>query len=896
MAEQRNERFAEVAVDVPTAPGRTFSYRVPRAMGVSPGNLVRVPFGARTLQGIVFSRADHSQVADADTRDITSVVFDEPLLDDVRLRLARWISEYYICSLFEATAPMLPPGSRVRARIHLTLAAADLNDANLTPLQQRVVQYIKRRGSAAQDSVIKAFGDGAGASVAALVSRDILNRDYSLPGPAIKQRYRTLVNLAPDNASDIDEWLSTTKAPKQTALIEHLRELHEPTDITELRREFGTSIVKTVMDRGWLTNRYSTLVNLTPERASDIDEWLATVRMPERAALIEHLREVHEPIDITEVRREFGASIVKTVMDKGWLNTKTVAIDRDPLDGRSFPQPSTMRLNVEQSEAATAIHSAFEQLDALGTTFLIEGVTGSGKTEVYLDAVDCCIQMGKQAIVLVPEIALTYQTIERFAARFPGRVAVLHSGLSDGERFDQWWKIRRGQYDLVIGSRSAVFAPVPELGLIVIDEEHEWTYKQHDTAPRYHARQVSLRLSDMTQALVVLGSASPDVGSYYAGMNDRYRLHRLTKRFVDMGGDTNRDTGADAGQRTATLGVLPSVRVVDMREELRLGNTNMFSRALSDSLQACLDAGEQAMLFLNRRGTSSHLRCFSCGYSLRCRHCDVSVTYHAASGRYICHYCGRRRLPPDVCPQCLRARLRNYGIGTEAVAAEVAARFPDAGVLRWDRDIASSPKAHEELLTRFRSGEAKVLVGTQMIAKGLHFPSVSLVGVVSADVGLTIPDYRAGERAFQLLHQVAGRAGRGSSEGKVIIQTFQPDNYAIQSAAAQDYQIFYMREMAYRRQQGNPPYSRLIRLLHTDTNQAKCESEAIRMATNLRERKAEWDMTDTEVLGPMPAFPARLRGRYRWHIILRGRNPRELLDKAEVPKGWSVDIDPVALT
>ncbi|MYC06429.1 MAG: primosomal protein N' [Chloroflexi bacterium] len=825
MAEQRNERFAEVAVDVPTAPGRTFSYRVPRGMGVSPGNLVRIPFGARTLQGIVFSLADHTQVADADTRDITSVVFDEPLLDDVRLRLARWISEYYVCSLFEAATPMLPPGGRVRARVHLTLSDADTDENRITPLQQRVMDYISKRGSATHDAVVKALGDGAAASVASLVRRDILNRDYSLPEPSVKHKYRTLVGIAPDSASDIDEWLDNTRARKQ-------------------------------------------------------------------AALVEHLREVHEPIEITEVRREFGASIVKTVMDRGWLATKTVALDRDPLDGRSFPQPSTMRLNVEQSEAATSIHSSFEQTAALGTTFLIEGVTGSGKTEVYLDAVDCCIQMGKQAIVLVPEIALTYQTIERFAARFPSRVAVLHSGLSDGERFDQWWKIRRGQYDLVIGSRSAVFAPVPDLGLIVIDEEHEWTYKQHDAAPRYHARQVSLRLSDMTQALVVLGSASPDVGSYYAGMNGRYRLHRLTKRFIDADGDTDKDAGA----RTATTGAMPSVQVVDMREELRAGNTNMFSRALNDSLQACLDSGEQAMLFLNRRGTSSHLRCFSCGYSLRCRHCDVSVTYHAASRRYICHYCGRRRLPPDVCPQCLRSRLRNYGIGTEAVAAEVAARFPDVGVLRWDRDIASSPKAHEELLTRFRTGEAQVLVGTQMIAKGLHFPSVSLVGVVSADVGLTIPDYRAGERAFQLLHQVAGRAGRGSTEGKVIIQTFQPDNYAIQSAAAQDYQLFYMREMAYRRQQDNPPYSRLIRLLYTDTNQAKCESEAIRMATNLRRRRAEWDITDTEVLGPMPAFPARLRGRYRWHIILRGKNPRELLDKAEVPKGWNVDIDPVALT
>ena len=815
MPNPQAKKFAEVAVDVPTQPVRTFSYSIPDGLNISPGQLVRVPFGARTLQGIVFVLAENPQVAE--TKDIAAAVFDEPLLDDTRLQLARWISDYYLCSLFEAAAPMLPPGGRVRARVHLTLSDADTDSDRITPLQQRVMDYISKRGSASQDAVVKALGDGAAASVASLVRRDILNRDYGLPDPSVKHRYRTLVGLAPDSASDIDEWLAETRARKQ-------------------------------------------------------------------AALVEHLREVHEPIDITEVRREFGASIVKTVMDRGWLATKTVAIDRDPLDGRAFPRTHAPELTDEQAAATAAIRAALDSPSSRSRTFVIEGITGSGKTEVYLNAVRQCVKLGMQTIVLVPEIALTYQTIERFASRFPGNVAVLHSGLTDGERFDQWWKIKRGRYGVVIGSRSAIFAPVPNLGLIVIDEEHEWTYKQHDAQPRYHARQVGLRLSELTPAVVALGSASPDVGTYYAARRSNHRLYRLTKRFADVGHGGN------------TTGSLPSVTVVDMRDELRRGNADMFSHALSKSLKECLEAGEQAMLFLNRRGTSSHLRCFSCGYSLRCRNCDVSVTYHASSQRFICHYCGRRRRPPTMCPQCLRYRLRYYGIGTEAIAAEVEARFPDAGVLRWDRDIATGPKAHEELLTRFRSGEAQVLVGTQMIAKGLHFPSVSLVGVVSADVGLTIPDYRAGERAFQLLYQVAGRAGRGSSEGKVIIQTFQPDNYAIQAAAAQDYQSFYRREMEYRRQQRNPPFSRLIRLLHEDTNQAKCEAEAIRLAAQLRERQEEWGLTDVETLGPMPAFPARLRGKYRWHVILRGANPRALLDKVDVPRGWNVDIDPVALT
>ena len=811
-------KFAEVAVDVPTHSGRTFSYRIPDELDVSAGQLVRVPFGARTLQGIVFSLAERSQVPEDETKNISAIVFDEPLLDEVRLQLARWISEYYICSLFEAATPMLPPGGRVRARIHLTLAKPKTDRSSLTPLQNRIIDYIAKRGSATQDALVRAVGDSAASSIASLARRNILVRDYALPDPAIKHRYRTLISINPEAAPSINEWLATfgRRAKKQTAFVERLREAGEPLDITEARREFGQNIVKTIMDRDWLT-------------------------------------------------------------------TRTALIDRDPLEGRVFEEASPLRLTVEQSEVATAIHGAFAQPSEHGKTFLVEGVTGSGKTEVYLDAVDCCVRMGKQAIVLVPEIALTFQTIERFASRFPGKVAVLHSGLSDGERFDQWWKIRLGQYSVVIGSRSAVFAPVPNLGLIVIDEEHEWTYKQHDAAPRYHAQQVGMRLSDLTQALVVLGSASPDVGTYYAGMRGNHRLHRLTQRYSD-----------DDNEHRSRL--LPPVKIVDMREEIVGGGGDMFSQTLVEELDKCIGSGQQAMLFINRRGTSTHLRCFSCGYSLHCNSCEVSVTFHAETGSYVCHYCGRRRRPPTSCPQCLRHRLRRYGFGTEAVAEAVRRGHPHVDVLRWDRDVATSPRAHEDLLTRFRTGEAQVLVGTQMIAKGLHFPSVSLVGVVSADVGLSIPDYRAGERAFQLLLQVAGRAGRGSSEGKVIIQTFQPENYAIQAAAAQDYQAFYLREMAYRRQQGNPPYSRLIRLVFSHANLARCEADAIRLASKLHQMQVEWDITNAEILGPMPAFPIRLRGRFRWHIILRGANPRTLLDKIDIPKGWIVDIDPVALT
>ena len=815
-------RFAEVAVDAPTGSGRTFSYAVPDGMDARPGHLVQAPFGARMLQGIVFALAEAPQVAE--TKDIAAVLFEDTLLDDARLRLAEWISEYYMCSLFEAAAPMLPPGGRVRPKTSLALVNADTDVDALTPLQQRVVEYIAKRESAgrvaAQERLVKALGDSAAASVASLVSKGIVRRDYSLSKPSVRPKRSTSVSLCADKAADIEEWLSNAKrfAPKQRGLLERLRQ-----------------------DGG--------------------------------------------AMDAAAARKEYGASAVRTLLNKGWLATHKATVDRDPLDSRVFESVEALQLTDRQAAIAADIRAAIADGSGGGESFVIQGITGSGKTEVYLDAVAECLRMGRRAIALVPEIALTYQTIERFAARFAGRIAVLHSGLTDGERFDQWWKIRRGEYDIVIGSRSAVMAPVPNLGLIVIDEEHEWTYKQHDAMPRYHSRDVALRLAELTGAVVVMGSASPDVATYFGGLRRRHSLHLLTERFADAG------NGADAKRAE-----LPSVSVVDMRRELREGNSDMFSRALSSALDECLASGSQAMLFLNRRGTAAFYQCYSCGYSLKCRRCDVSVTYHAKIKRFICHYCGNGRKPPDMCPQCLNYRMRYYGIGTEAVADEVAHRYPNTGVLRWDRDVAASPKAHEDLLRRFRSGEARVLVGTQMIAKGLHFPEVTLVGVVSADIGLSIPDYRAGERAFQLLYQVAGRAGRGKRAGKVIIQTFQPDNYAIQAAAAQDYQAFYTREMAYRREQANPPYSRLIRLLYAHTNQARCEGEALRLAGLLREQQAAWGYSDIEVLGPMPAYPMRLRGRYRWHIVLRGAEPRALLDKVDAPRDWSVDVDPVALT
>ena len=813
-------KYAEVAVDAPVGHDHTFTYSIPSSMDVRAGQLVRVPFGPRTLQGVVFALTDSSPVAES--RDILSVD-DGPVLTATQLSLARWVSDYYISSLFEAAALMLPPGGRVRQKTYL--AAAPVVDgvglARLTPYQEQVLEYVRGRERVEENRLVGALGQRARAAALRLSEAGLIVRSQRWAGKTVGRKTTEYVRLVP---------------PASDGLAGEVDRLAE--------------------------------------------------RWPRRAALLSRLAENGGSMVISAARKEYGGSAVQTLLRQGRLLKETVAQDRDPLAGLDASPAPPMELTPAQRDAASAIGEALAAPSPAGV-FLVEGVTGSGKTEVYLDAVQRCLELGKRAIVLVPEIALTHQTIERFAARFPGNVAVLHSGLTPGERFDQWWKVHGGEYGVVIGSRGAVFAPQPDLGLIVIDEEHEWTYKQPDASPRFHSRDVAVRLARLTGSVVVLGSASPDVDSYSRALNGTVRLLRLPDRVV---------RSEDNGSARVARADLATVDVVDMRRELKDGHRLMFSRALMRAMGDSLESGSQVILFLNRRGSASSMQCRRCGFTLRCRACDIPVTYHRDVDRLLCHYCGDRRIPPPRCPECLGHGMSYRGIGTQAVVDEVERQFSGVEVMRWDRDSAGRPRQHQELLESFRSGKAQVLVGTQMIAKGLHFPAVTTVGVVSADLGLNVPDYRAGERTFQLLCQVAGRSGRGPSEGRVVIQTYQPDNYAIKAAAAQDYPSFYQQEIALRREQGNPPVSRLIRLLHSHTNRALCEREARRFAAELVAERDSGGYSDIEVLGPTPAYPARLRGHYRWQLLVRAAKPRTLLDRVDVPHGWTVDVDPVALS
>ncbi|MBI4216349.1 MAG: primosomal protein N' [Chloroflexi bacterium] len=597
-------------------------------------------------------------------------------------------------------------------------------------------------------------------------------------------------------------------------------------------------------------------------------------RAPRQARLLAALAAAAKPLPWGEAAQGDWGAAARALVAKGLAAIVETPVVRDPLAGRWPGAPEPVTLTAAQEAAWQQIRQALEGGEP--SRFLLHGVTGSGKTELYLRALAHCLALGRRGIVLVPEIALTSQTIDRFLARFPGQVAVLHSGLSPGEQFDEWHRIRAGEFAVVIGPRSALFAPQPDLGLVVVDEEHAEAYKQEEPDPRYHAREAAERLAERAGAVLILGSATPDIVTFHRARRGELRLLELPER----------PAPESAG--------LPPVEIVDMRQELKEGNAGSFSRALARGMREALAAGEQAILFLNRRGTATFIQCRDCGQALRCRRCDVPLVYHGAEGGLMCHLCRYRAPVPLACPACGGRRIKYLGLGTQRVEEEVGRLFPGVGVLRWDWDVTRGKGAHEDILRRFLAREAQVLVGTQMVAKGLDLPEVTLVGVVNADVGLYLPDFRAAERTFQLVTQVAGRAGRGRRPGRAVLQTYNPGHYALVAAAAHDYGAFFAAELAQRRRLRYPPYTRLARLLFQHPNAARCRQEAESLARRLRQEMAAQGLPGLEALGPAPAFHSRVRGRHRWQIILRGPDPAAFLKEVDLPRDWAVDIDPVS--
>ncbi len=647
-------------------------------------------------------------------------------------------------------------------------------------------------------------------------------------------------------------------------------------------------------------------------------------------AVLTLLARAAAPLPIGQIYEETGAKLthLRRLARLDLIRFGEEEVWRDPLADRDFVPAEAPRLTVDQARVWGRIKVAMldaeeedggvlpapapdpeaqaAELPGRPKPFLLHGVTGSGKTEIYMRAVELALSRGQQTIVLVPEIALTPQTVRRFAARFPGQVAVLHSRLTDGERYDTWRRARQGLFDIVIGPRSALFTPLANLGVIVLDEEHDHSYKQTPPvpAPYYHAREAAVALGHIVGATVIMGSATPDLVTYHQAQAGRYHLLELPRRI--MGHRQRISSQADrlnramhyhqeSGDPQDALTIeLPPVQVVDLRQELRAGNRSIFSRALRQAMDDVLARGEQAILFLNRRGTATFVICRDCGLVLRCPRCDMPLTYHRPGAMLVCHTCGRKEPPHETCPRCGSHRIRYFGLGTEEVEHLVRQQWPQARTVRWDRDTTAGRDTHEALLSSFIDQEAEILIGTQMIAKGLDLPLVTLVGVISADVSLGLPDYRTGERTFQLLAQVAGRAGRGLLGGRVIVQTYQPEHYAIRAAADHDYTTFYLEEIRFRTQHNLPPFRRLAKLLVADPVNQRAEREARQLAKSLGRHIRDKALGATELLGPVPPFFSRVDGRYRWQIIVRSPDPVRLLSDFDIPAKWLVDIDPVS--
>ena len=827
-------RYAEVALHLARVQG-TFHYHIPDELLpiLTPGHLVVVPFGRRRAQGVVLNLTEESPVPE--TRPIEGLVESQPALTPAQLGLAAWMHQATLAPIGECASMMIPAGLTQHADQEYRLVDHAFPSDGDT--QGQLVKLLRAHGPLRGRQIERRLGRRDWRRAAnGLARRGILESTPVLDEPRVSPRRLRTVRLA------------IPPAQAQLALGD--------------------------LGRGQAAERRRNALLAVLEEASPLEvTWLYA----EAGARAEDLRDLE--------RRGLVAFDAREVL-------------RDPLADAVVEQAAPPVLTRDQQAAWEPIHQAIDS--GVAAAFLLHGVTGSGKTEIYLRAVAQVLETGGSAIVLVPEISLTPQTTDRFLARFPGRVGLLHSALAPGERYDTWRRARSGALPLVVGPRSALFAPLPAVRLIVVDEEHDESYKEREGPARYHAREAALAYARLLGAVCLLGSATPDVVTFHRAEAGEIRLLRLPRRILGQRQALEAQhlrhrlpLAYQPLEGDAVAIDLPPVHVVDMRQELRAGNASLFSRSLERALAATLASGQQAILFLNRRGAATHVFCRDCGWVARCPRCDTALIHHPAGQVLRCHHCGYRRLPPRRCPECAGTRVRYFGAGTQRIQAEVERRHPGVRTLRWDWDVTRRKGAHAVILAHFAAHRADVLVGTQMIAKGLDLPLVTLVGVVSADTGLHLPDYRAAERVFQVLTQVAGRAGRGPAGGQVILQTYHPDHAAILAASAHDYQAFYQTELHHRRELGYPPFRQLVRLVVRAGSSERAEQEARRLASRLRsevERRGE----PVEVVGPTPCFFPHLRGRWRWQILLRGSDPSAAVPQ-ELPEGWSVDVDPVNL-
>ncbi len=866
------------------------TYEVPAELEaeVQPGQLVALPYGERLVEGLIWilhpsavgkgdagkeSYTSSFPTTDTPIRPLSAILDPVPVLLPHQMELAQWIAEYYDTPLAQVVLMMLPPGLMQRSRMVLRLAEPDGQNldaitSSTSPRLRALIGLLLSDGEVNVERLKEMLGPKKAKEILKEARASaLINNDAELDPPRAKPRVKRIVRLSAQGEM-LEDWRRRTEA----LLQQHLQAVAPvPMAADNVRRRpgFGEKKRKRAQPNPWDTpdvaSGVATLA-LTPQDK----EGLRAQRQLAALELLQQDRHSNSPLTPHALCKASGMTTaqLQQLVRENIVVIEQAEIRRDPFLGRSLVASQPLVLTPDQQYALDCIVGPAYQPRPI----LLHGVTGSGKTEVYLQALAAVIAQGQRGIMLVPEIALTTQAVLRVAGRFPGRVAIIHSGLSDGERYDEWRRIRAGQVDVVIGSRSALFAPIPNPGLIIVDEEHEPAYKQSERRPTYHARETASVLAAILRIPIVLGSATPSVETYYRAERDAYRLVELPGRI----GST-----------------LPPVEIVDLRNELHAGNTSIISRRLHEELKRVLERGQQAILFLNRRGAASCILCRDCGYVAICDHCDIPLTYHSTERILLCHYCGAQSKVLHFCPSCKSAGIRYFGLGTEKVQEAIQRTFPTARLLRWDRDTARSRRAHEELLDRFERREADILIGTQMIAKGLDLPGVTLVGVVSADIALNLPDFAAAERAFTLLTQVAGRAGRGSEPGRVIVQTFNPQHFCIDAASRHDYHEFYWAEIEARQRYGYPPFRRFVKFTYSHENRHRCQNEALL----LYERLCDWidrlQLPDTDIVGPAPALMERVRGKYHWQMIARGPDLHRLIRVIDAP-GWEIDIDPVS--
>ncbi|MDN4600113.1 primosomal protein N' [Paenibacillus sp. F6_3S_P_1C] len=846
--------IAKVIVDVPVKQtDRPFDYLVPESMRewIEIGSRVGVPFGHRTVQGFVIDLVPRTGTESFKLKPIQELLDIVPPLSEDLVELAEWMSERYASNRILSLQVMVPTALKGKAERYISLG--DGLDG-------------QKAGLESGEEVLFVWGEE---STSEKVQQDIIRFVKSRGQVPLQQLSR--------------------KYPNHAALIKKLLLNGVLLESQAIKDKLNKKTMKSI-DLAVDVAAAEEALTSFPAKAQ---------RQKEILAFLLEMKELL-PMAMKELLAtlQVSAATVKGLEEKGLVVTEDVEVFRDPYQGRKFRATEPLNLTDEQQHVYNNINGRLQE--RRHGVFLLHGVTGSGKTEVYLQTIQRCIEQDRQAIVLVPEIALTPQMVERFKGRFGDQVAVMHSRLSGGERYDEWRKIREGQVTVAIGARSAVFAPFSRLGLIIMDEEHETSYKQEET-PKYHARDVAVKRAQQHQAVVVLGSATPSLESYYAARsqsNDEFAPLLLEMPTRALGNK------------------LPEVRIVDMREELKDGNRSMFSRALHKGLEERLERGEQTVLLLNRRGYSTFVMCRSCGYVAGCPECDISLTYHQRSNNLRCHYCGYAEAAPEVCPDCGSEHIRYFGTGTQRVEEELAKLFPGIRVIRMDVDTTSEKGSHEKLLKQFREKKADVLLGTQMVAKGLDFPDVTLVGVITADSALNLPDFRAAEKTFQLLTQVAGRAGRHQLPGEVFVQSYTPEHYSIGHASQHDYVSFVREELLHRRNLQYPPYCRLILVTFSHEQLPVL----IRLAENytriLKEKAnaAGWlgslDRFSNEafdVLGPVASPIPRIKNRYRFQCMIKWRGDvdaiglalataRRMDDDVQAQKlQISLDVDPQML-